>query len=185
MKPAKGQALPLRVAVVGLGHELRGDDAAGIAVARLLQASLAGAGSLTSAGRVATAGPVMIVDAGPAPENYTGPLCRFQPHVVLFVDAAQIDEPPGTIRYVPWAELVESSYSGLGASTHALSPLVLSTFLIAELGCQVALIGIQPAGDAVAAPLSPRVAEAVDSLVLSLLRVLAGDWELVLVRQVA
>jgi hydrogenase 3 maturation protease len=161
MRPAERSAPSPRVAVIGVGHELRGDDAAGLAVARALHSALANDERL------------LVIDAGPAPENYTGPLRRFGPDVVLFVDAAQMGKPPGAIRWVQWQDL-----SGFGGSTHALSLRVLAIFLTDELGCEVNLVGIQPAHNTIAAELSPQVAEAVDTLVLSLLRVLAQDWVL-------
>jgi hydrogenase 3 maturation protease len=161
MKLAEPCAAIRRIAVVGMGHELRGDDAAGIAVARALQTALGSDERL------------LVIDAGPAPENYTGPLRHFEPDLVLFVDAAQMDEAPGTIRWVPWREV-----DGLGVWTHALSPRVLACFLIGQLGCEVTLLCIQPSNNSLAASLSPEVADAVDTVVLCLLRLLAQDWAL-------
>ena len=40
------------------------------------------------------------MEAGPAPENFTGPLRRFRPDLVLLVDAAQMDAEPGTIGWL-------------------------------------------------------------------------------------
>ncbi len=137
-----------RIAVVGMGHELRGDDAAGLAVARALQRALEGDEHW------------LVIDAGPAPENQTGPLRRFKPDVVLLVDAAQMDEAPGAVCWLSWNET-----GGISASTHSLSPRVLAGFLIGELGCEVALLGIQPASNAIDARLSPEVAEAVATIV--------------------
>jgi hydrogenase 3 maturation protease len=161
MTPADVASQRPRIAVVGLGHELRGDDAAGIAVARALQAALGDDDCL------------LVIAAGPAPENHIGLLRRFNPDQVLFVDAAQMDEGPGAIRCLSWREL-----DGSGPWTHGLSPQALHRFLTGELGCAVSLIGIQPAGNEIAASLSPEVADAVDSVVLRLLRLLAQDWVL-------
>jgi hydrogenase 3 maturation protease len=137
-----------RVAVVGVGHELRGDDAAGLAVARALQAALAGDER------------VLVIDAGPVPENYVGPLRRFQPDVVVLVDAAQMGEEAGVIRWLSWQET-----DGLSASTHTLSPRLLAQFLISELSCEVALLGVQPNNNAIDDPLSSEVVGAVDEIV--------------------
>jgi hydrogenase maturation protease len=161
MKAADVASRRPRIAVVGLGHEWRGDDAAGIAVARALQAALDDEEGL------------LVIAAGAAPENYTGPLRRFGPDQVLFVDAAQMDETPGAIRWLSWSEL-----DGSGPWTHALSPPALGRFLIDELGCAISLIGIQPAGSEIGASLSPEVANAVETVVLRLLRILAQDWVL-------
>jgi hydrogenase 3 maturation protease len=116
-----------RVAILGVGHDLCGDDAVGVRLAESLSRSLGNAED------------VLIVEAGSAPENFTGLLRRFRPDLVLVVDAAQMQAEPGTVRWLEW-ENVEQ----LGASTHSLPLPILVRFLSVELGCQVALIGIQP-----------------------------------------
>jgi hydrogenase 3 maturation protease len=141
-----------RIAFVGIGHELRGDDAAGVMLARAMQP-------------LAASDRVIVVDAGAAPENCTGLLRRFRPDLVVLVDAAQLDEPPGTVRWLAWQET-----AGLSASTHTLPLHMLASYLTADLGCDVALIGIQPAQNAIDSPLSPMVQQAVDELA----RALAG-----------
>jgi len=140
-----------RVAVVGVGHELNGDDAAGIAVARSL------------AGLPAPHDRLLVIDAGPAPENTTGLLRRFGPDLVLLVDAAQMGELPGAIRWLDWRET-----DGISASTHTLPLHLLARYLVTELGCDVALLGIQPAANTLDAPLSPAVSRAVASIVADL-----------------
>jgi hydrogenase 3 maturation protease len=138
----------LRIAIVGIGHELRGDDAAGVFVARALQSLLSEREGF------------LIVDAGPAPENFTSQLRRFKPNLILLVDAAQMQETPGSIRLLDWRDT-----SGLSASTHTLPPYVLSEYLTGELGCQVILLGIQILDTGLGAPLSPPVQQAVESIV--------------------
>jgi len=137
---------PVRTAVVGMGHELRGDDAAGIMVARALQPM--------------AHSHLLVVDAGSAPENCTGPIRRFAPGMVLLVDAAQLDEAPGAVRWLAWQET-----TGLSASTHTMPPYVLARYLTAELNTHVALIGIQPAATSLGATLSPEVRQAVNGVV--------------------
>ncbi|MEN6408362.1 MAG: hydrogenase maturation protease [Anaerolineaceae bacterium] len=140
-----GDPLP-RGAVMGVGSDLRGDDAAGVSVVRrLMQETLPDR--------------VMLIDAGSAPENFTAPLRRFAPDWVLWVDAAQMGDAPGEIR---WLEI--SQTVGLSASTHTLPPHVLGVFLTADLNCQMAVIGIQPVQNNFDAPLSAPVAAAVDEV---------------------
>jgi hydrogenase 3 maturation protease len=119
---------PARVAIVGVGNTLRGDDAAGILVVRALSERLVGAPD------------VLVIDGSTAPENFTGPLRRFRPDLVIEIDAAHLERPPGTIAWVDWRDA-----DGMSASTHTLPPSVLAQFLTADLGCRVSLIGIQPA----------------------------------------
>ena len=146
---------PPRVAVLGIGHELCGDDAAGIILARELNA------------RAGIYEGLLALETGPAPENFTGTVRRFSPDLVLLVDAAQMDGAPGEIRWLDWQNL-----SGISASTHTMPLDIIVAYLTAELGCQAGFLGIQPAGNAVGAPLSPQVQEAVESTVQTLMQVL-------------
>lgn len=142
-----------RVAVVGVGHELRGDDAAGVAVARGIRPTLS----------------CIVIDAGPAPENITGVLRDYEPTLVILVDAAQMDAPAGTVR---WLDV--TALDGLSASGHTLPLSVIARYLETELGCSVALIGIQPAQNHFDAPLSPAVAAAVNEVIGQFRRLLGG-----------
>ncbi len=144
---------PAKIAVVGIGNELCGDDAAGVTIARALQPY--------------ESDQLLVIDAGPAPENCTGPLRRFAPDLVLLVDAAQMDETPGAISCVAWQDT-----TGFGASTHTLPPYVLAQFLMATLECDVALVGIQPASMGYDEPCSPEVNRAIDSVVETLTEML-------------
>jgi hydrogenase 3 maturation protease len=144
----RGVDRPARVAIVGIGHELCGDDAAGVVAARALRRLGLAAEHL------------LVIDAGPAPENSTGPLRRFAPDLVLLIDAAQMGAPPGAVRWVDWR-----AASGLSASTHTLPCTTLGRYLVAQLGCEVALLGIQPAGTSIGARLSGVVRRSVQMLV--------------------
>jgi hydrogenase 3 maturation protease len=157
MPRTKSELLP-RVAIVGIGNELRGDDAAGVLIARDLSQRMSHDDGHW---------PFLIIDAGPSPENYTGTLRGFEPRYVLLVDAAQMHETPGTVRYFAWQDTV-----GLSATTHTLPLSILARYLTAELDCRVALLGVQPAGDNVGAPLSSPVQCAVSAVVQHLAKML-------------
>lgn len=155
-----------KVAILGIGHELRGDDAAGVVVARELQA-IVGA---TLAGRPVGQAqdlPLRIIDAGAAPEAFTGQLRRFAPNLVIMIDAAQLDQPPGAIHAIEWQDAL-----GLSASTHTLPLSVIAQYLISELGCDIIIIGIQPAANEFDTPLSPQVRRAADEVIASLQSIL-------------
>lgn len=139
------ESLP-RVAVMGVGSELRGDDAAGVTVARLLK-------------QEPLPERVLVIDAGSAPENFTGPLRRFEPNWVLWVDAAQVGGMPGSVYWLDWRET-----EGVSASTHTLPPYVLGGFITAELKCKMIVIGIEPEQNSFDAPLSTPVAAAVEEV---------------------
>ena len=92
LKRATKPGNPARLAVLGIGHELGGDDAAGVRVAGLLRKSAAGNGQL------------LALEAGPAPENFTGKLRSFHPDLVLLVDAALMNSAPGTVQWLDWQD---------------------------------------------------------------------------------
>ncbi|TET37844.1 MAG: hydrogenase 3 maturation endopeptidase HyCI [Anaerolineales bacterium] len=147
----------LRVAVIGIGHELQGDDAAGVLIARYLQ-------SLIEPSQER-----LILCAGPAPENCCGALRRFAPDLVLMIDAAQMDEVPGTVQLIPYQDV-----TGVGASTHTLPLHILGRYLKSELGCEITLLGIQPAfvefGE-----ISPLMQKVVPAIAQRLAIVLGGE----------
>ncbi len=146
-------SLDLRIAILGIGNELNGDDAAGVLAVRGLRMALdASGGSYTDR--------VLIIEAGPSPESFGGPLRRFRPELVLFVDAAELNEPPGSVAWVDWA-----GAQGMSASTHTMPPTLFARYLVEEIGCRVILVGIQPVHLDFDRPVSPEVRAAVDALV--------------------
>lgn len=137
-----------RIALLGVGNELNGDDAAGVAVVRALQA------------RCPAAPQLLLLEAGLAPENFTGKLRRFAPDWVVLVDAAWLDEAPGCIAWVDW-----QMADGLSASTHSLPLAMFAQYVVSELGCRLGMLGIQPVQLEFGQPLSPAVQAAVDEAV--------------------
>lgn len=150
----QGLARCSKIAVIGIGNELNGDDAAGLLAARALKEQL----SRRSASESAPS--LVVYEAGPAPENFTGPLRRFHPDLVLMIDAAEMGEPPGTVLWFDWREV-----QGGAGSTHTLSPSILSRFLVEELCCRVILVGVQPAQIEFGTGLSETVERAVAGVV--------------------
>jgi hydrogenase 3 maturation protease len=144
------QNRPPRIAILGIGNTLRSDDAAGPLVARGLERS--------SLAREHDS--FLIIDAGQAPENTTAELRRFAPPVVLLVDAAEMGEAPGTIRWIEMKEI-----DGMSASTHTMPLSLLSNYLILELGCEVKILGIQPFSTELGESVSREVLRAVDEVV--------------------
>lgn len=137
-----------RIAIIGIGQELRGDDALGPMIVRSLKPRLTGKPS------------VLILDGGQSPENQTGALRRFIPDLVILIDAAQMNTTNGEVRWLPLQQL-----DGLSASTHTQPLSMIAQYLNTELGCEIALIGIQPAQMTFGADLSPMVQEALRNVV--------------------
>ena len=139
-----------RICLIGIGNDLRGDDSAGLIVARTLSGDV----------RFESAPNFLILEGGPAPENQTGKLRTFQPELVLFVDAAHLDEAPGAIQFVPL-----ESIDGMSASSHSLPLSMLAQYIIFEFNCKVEVLGIQPAQNEIGSKLSLAVLSAVDEVV--------------------
>ncbi len=138
------------VVVLGVGSELRSDDAAGLHVAAAVaRAALPNVHSF---------------EAGPAPENFTAEIRRLHPTAVIIVDCAHMAEAPGTLRLIPAREI-----DGVSFGTHGLPLSVLADYLRQEVGCSVLILGIQPVTVDVGEALSPPVREAIQEAA-SLLR---------------
>lgn len=135
-----------RLAILGVGNELNGDDAAGLEVVRGLSRILSSQDNL------------LLLETGLAPENFTGVLRHFLPDLTLFVDALETDAPPGTIFWVGWHDL-----QGFSGSTHTLPLSIMATYLDHEIGCKVALLGIG-AGSLVTSDLTAPVRSSVDQI---------------------
>ena len=139
-----------RVAIVGIGNPLRNDDIAGTLVANeLLQRECA-----------IDANHFLVIQTGHAPENVTGELRDFRPHLIILIDAADMRAEPGTICWVP-IQFIE----GMSASTHSLPLSMLARYLTLELNCAVVLVGIQPKSTAIGATASPEILVAVNEIV--------------------
>jgi len=132
-----------RVAVLGVGSEIRADDAAGLFIVKLLRKSLAS----IPADRFA------VFDGGSAPENLTGEIVRFSPTHVLVVDAADFGARPGTVRTIAKEQIGEVSFS-----THRLSLLILTEYLERSIACKTMVLGIQPKRIGILEPMS-RIVE--------------------------
>ncbi len=99
-----------RLAIVGIGDELIPPDRLGMYTAREIeQQHLPG---------------VEVFFAGTVPESITGPIRRYQPDHVLFLDAADMGARPGTIAVIE-PEQIQASL----LSTHVLPLSVVMDYL--------------------------------------------------------
>lgn len=149
-------ALPL---VIGLGNEHRGDDAAGLWVARRLAPRLAGRARVVELGG----------DGARLIELWDGA------DLAIVVDAVTSDRPPGTVHRIEVG--AEPLPSSLGAtSTHAVS-LAQAVALGQALGRRprrLLIFGIEGRRFAPGASPSPEVTAAIDPLAAAVERELAS-----------
>lgn len=131
------------VAVIGIGSDLRGDDAVGLELVRQL----------------APNDRLLVVEGGVAPENHTGVIRHFDPDWIILVDAVDFGAPPGQAKWVDTDDLAGESFS-----SHKSTPAMLQTFLSREMDTEVALFGIQPATIEMGEDLSPDIEDNLDQL---------------------
>jgi len=127
---------------MGIGNELRGDDAIGIYVARNFR----------------KVGWKVIV-AGQVPEDFTSEIKNLKPDILIMVDAALMNLPPGEIRIVPAEKIPKVAFS-----THGM-PLSFFMEYIKEYVKRCLLIGIQPKSMEFGVGLSEEVKAAGDDLI--------------------
>ncbi len=140
---------------MGIGSELHGDDIAGVAAIRRLRPLFASRKD------------VLLVEAGPVPENAAGSLRRFAPQIVILLDAAWFGGARGEIRLLDWHDA-----QGYSATTHALPLSVFANYLENELHCQVLLLAVQVENVEFDTRASPAVMRSVRSLARGLAELL-------------
>ncbi|MFA5114781.1 MAG: hydrogenase maturation peptidase HycI [Candidatus Omnitrophota bacterium] len=140
-----------RVAVVGVGSELRSDDAAGALLAERIKPACR---------RQKSRGVTLRVFFGfTAPENLTGEIKKFLPSHIIIIDAAELGKRPGSVRL-----LSEKEIAGVTFSTHRMPLAVLADYLRQSLDCRVIVIGIQPKSVSFGNNLSVPVRKSISAL---------------------
>jgi hydrogenase 3 maturation protease len=115
-----------KIAVVGIGNELRQDDFIGSRIVRNLKKDL-------------TSDKILILDCETVPENYLGVIERFKPSHILVIDAAQIGLDPGKYMLVGFEKV-----RGEGISTHDLSLEIFAEYIKKVTDAELILLAIQP-----------------------------------------
>jgi hydrogenase 3 maturation protease len=126
--------------LLGIGNDMRGDDAFGPLLARRLR--VLGLPAL---------------DGGMAPENSTGPIRRAAPEILILADAAELGAEPGTLRLLHPFDLADGA-----TSTHDPSLRILHRYLTAEQPLEVRVLAVQPASRELGEPVSAAVLRAID-----------------------
>lgn len=144
-----------RIAVLGIGSELRADDIAGILVSQQLEA-------LNSAA-------FRVFLGYTAPENLSGEIRKFNPTHLIMIDTAEIGKEPGQI-----AVFKPEDAGGISFSTHKLPIKLMADYLQKEIKCRVFIIGIQPKSIEFGNPVSAETQKAVKHLFDTLKQVI-GD----------
>jgi hydrogenase 3 maturation protease len=140
-----------RVVVVGVGNPLRGDDAAGCAIAHGLR-GLPG---------------VTVVEAEDLPEREVLRIADAAPETVVLVDAVDLGAPPGSVAVLDPDEL-----AAYAPTTHRVPLSLLADVIRRACRARVFVLAIQPWHLTFGVPFSREVAESVEVVIGLLRRVL-------------
>lgn len=119
-----------KIALLGVGSELRGDDAAGILVAAHLRKTCQ---------KNIKQQRFKVFLGATAPENLTGQIKSFKPSCLIIVDSADLGKKAGAVKLINPAEV-----EGFSFCTHRLPLKIMADYLIKSLACEILIIGIQP-----------------------------------------
>jgi len=140
-----------RIAFLGIGSDLRGDDVAGMVFTAKLEEIIKKLPKTNME--------LAFFFGGTAPENVTGEIKRFNPTHLIIIDAAELGKPAGTIEIVDI-----NNITGVSFSTHMMPPSVLVQYLLQYITCDVLIVGIQPKTLEFGAGISIEVQNSIDLL---------------------
>ena len=150
-----GGDLSAMMILLGVGNTLLSDDGVGCWIADTFSSNC-----LSSDGWKAFHG-------GTAPENFTAPIRREKPELLIIVDAADMGLPAGSIRIIPPDQVDDTSIG-----THMLPLSHLMNYLSSDIP-EILFIGIQPETIEPGETLSPAVQDAAEVLIEMLKK---GDY---------
>jgi len=123
MKTDFKEILKGNIVIVGIGNSLRGDDALGCLFVQALKDNVK----------------AVCIDAGSAPENYTGKIIKENPDTILIVDAVHLDLMPGEYDILKEEDIMRA-----GFTTHDTSPKMFMDYLKNRSKANIYMLGIQP-----------------------------------------
>jgi hydrogenase 3 maturation protease len=127
-----------KAALVGIGNIMRGDDGLGPKLIEMLRGEKVNAA---------------LFDCGTAPENYAIPILATSSDTIIFIDAADFGQTPGTIRVLDMDQISNVSFS-----THSPSPrLFIDLLKTGKPDINVFFISIQPKSTVLGQKLSAEI----------------------------
>lgn len=133
------------VVVIGMGNELRADDAVGLHVVRLLKPY--------------TSKRLKVFEGQMTPEAYISPACAAHPTHVLIIDAAELGKKPGAWQVLQPEHVEQGLFT-----THSIPAVEVAAELKRRCRSEVGFIGIQPLSRDVSLGLSKDCQKAVEEI---------------------
>jgi len=143
-----------RVAILGIGNDLRTDD---------------GIGPFIISGLDVESSSLLIENVGSVPEAFARPLAKFGAERIIMIDAADMKKPSGHIELI-----TKDRIGGIAISTHSMPLSFLMMYLEQETGAQTILLGIQPQDIQFGEGLTPELGK-VAQKIISTLNILLSD----------
>ena len=134
-----------KIAVLGIGNDLRTDDGLGPFIVENLDIESPN---------------VLVENVGSVPEGFARPLAEFGAERVIMIDAADMRKSVGHIELV-----TKDRIGGISISTHSMPLSFLMMYLEQETGGQTILLGIQPKSIQFGEGLTQEVQEVVDRVI--------------------
>jgi hydrogenase 3 maturation protease len=117
-----------KICIMGIGNFDRADDAVGIEIIEKLE-------------NASLPNNIYIINAGPVPEAFTGVIKKQAPDILIIIDAAMMNEKPGTIRVFTEND-IDDAYM---VTPHKVSMTMYMQYLHYYLeDLKAYFIGIQP-----------------------------------------
>jgi hydrogenase 3 maturation protease len=129
------------VAIIGMGNDLRGDDAVGLHIVRLLKPYVSQR--------------LRVYDGQMTPEAFIGPACSVHPSHVLIIDAAELKKKPGDWQIIPLDAVEQGLFT-----THSIPAIEVAAELQRRCHASVVFLGVQPKTRDIALGLSPECQQA-------------------------
>jgi hydrogenase 3 maturation protease len=150
-----------RIAILGVGSQLRADDAAGMVVAQKLQIFYRNHKKKNKQ--------LKVFLGQTAPENLTGQIKKFQPTHLIIIDAMDFHKPAGSMGILENFTQENASFS-----THKMPFKILRDYLYNSIHCDTIIIGIQPESIEFCGNLSLRVKKSIQTAVKAIITVIEG-----------
>ena len=137
-----------KIAILGVGNDLRTDDGVGLFIINNLSIRHPN---------------LLIENVGSVPEAFARPLADFGATRIILIDAADMNKNPGYIELV-----TKNQITGIAISTHRMPLSLLMTYLEQQTKGETLLLGIQPKNVQFGEGLSLEIEEAARKIISSL-----------------
>jgi hydrogenase 3 maturation protease len=141
-----------RIAVLGIGNDMRTDD---------------GLGPFVIEGLNLEHPDLMTENVGSVPEAFTRPLAEFGAQRVIMVDAADMGKPAAYIDLI-----TKERIGGITISTHSMPLSLLMMYLEQETQAKTVLLGVQPKSIILGEGLTPEIRQVAQKVIRILRRTL-------------